>query len=239
MKMELRKPKIQKNHEDEIIRLDNICKSYRMGSAVIQAVCDASLSIHKGEFVAIVGPSGSGKSTMMNMVGALDLASKGEIFLDGIDIEHVSESRLAQIRGKRIGFIFQTFNLIPTLNALENVALPMTFQNIPRWKRMQRAKELLKEVKLSHRMYHLPNELSGGERQRVAIARALANDPEVILADEPTGNLDSKTGEEILSLFMELNKSGKTIIMITHDNNLAKRAQRIIRLKDGKIVKED
>ena len=228
-------PKIKKDFP--IIRLDNICKTYKMGSAIIQAVCEASLSINKGEFIAIVGPSGSGKSTMMNMVGALDLASRGEILLDGIDIEHVSESRLAQIRGKRIGFIFQTFNLIPTLNALENVALPMVFQNVPRWKRMQRARELLKEVKLENRMYHLPNELSGGERQRVAIARALANDPEVILADEPTGNLDSKTGEEILNMFMELNKQGKTVIMITHDNNLAKRAQRIIRLMDGKIVK--
>jgi len=171
------------------------------------------------------------------MVGALDLATNGEILLDGIDIEHVSESRLAQIRGKRIGFIFQTFNLIPTLNALENVALPMMFQGIPARKRIERARKLLTEVKLSHRMYHLPNELSGGERQRVAIARALANDPEVILADEPTGNLDSKTGEEILNMFIELNKQGKTIIMITHDNNLAKRAQRIIRLKDGMIVK--
>ncbi len=208
-----------------------------MGNSIIQAVCNASLSIDKGEFVAIVGPSGSGKSTMMNMVGALDLASRGEIFLDGIDIEHLAESRLAQIRGKRIGFIFQTFNLIPTLNALENVALPMIFQGVPRWKRIEKARKLLKEVKLENRMYHLPNELSGGERQRVAIARALANDPEVILADEPTGNLDSKTGEEILAMFLELNKQGKTIIVITHDSNIAKKAKRIIKLKDGMIVK--
>jgi len=235
--MAIKQPKHGKRNEDEIIRLDNICKRYKMGDSIIQAVCNASLTINKGEFVAIVGPSGSGKSTMMNMVGALDLATNGEILLDGIDIEHVSESRLAQIRGKRIGFIFQTFNLIPTLNALENVALPMMFQGIPARKRIERARKLLTEVKLSHRMYHLPNELSGGERQRVAIARALANDPEVILADEPTGNLDSKTGEEILNMFIELNKQGKTIIMITHDNNLAKRAQRIIRLKDGMIVK--
>lgn len=225
-----------KHHEDEIIRLDNICKRYKMGDSIVQAVCDASLTIKKGEFVAIVGPSGSGKSTMMNMVGALDLASRGEIFLDGIDIEHLSESKLAQIRGKRIGFIFQTFNLIPTLNALENVALPMIFQGISRYKRIERAKKLLNDVKLGHRMYHLPNELSGGERQRVAIARALANDPEVILADEPTGNLDSKTGEEIMSMFMELNNSGKTIIMITHDPNLAKKAKRVVKLRDGMIV---
>jgi len=233
----IKQPNHGKKNEKEIIRLDNISKTYRMGSSVINAVFNASLTINKGEFVAIVGPSGSGKSTMMNMVGALDLASKGEIFLDGIDIEHLAESKLAQIRGKRIGFIFQTFNLIPTLNALENVALPMIFQGVSRGKRMEKARGLLKEVKLEKRMYHLPNELSGGERQRVAIARALANDPEVILADEPTGNLDSKTGEEILNMFIELNKKGKTIIMITHDHNLAKRAQRIIRLSDGKIVK--
>jgi putative ABC transport system ATP-binding protein len=151
----------------------------------------------------------------------------------------LSESRLAQIRGKRIGFIFQTFNLIPTLNALENVALPMIFQGVSKGRRIERAKKLLLDVKLSHRMHHLPNELSGGERQRVAIARALANDPEVILADEPTGNLDSKTGEEIMNMFMELNNNGKTIIMITHDNELAKRAKRIIRLKDGKVISQE
>lgn len=225
----------QKNNE--IIKLDNVCKSYQMGDSVVKAVCDASLTINKGDFVAIVGPSGSGKSTMMNLVGALDLATKGDIFLDGIDIEHVSESTLAQIRGKKIGFIFQTFNLVPTLNALENVTLPMIFQGTSRWKRIERAKKLLKDVKLEPRMYHLPSELSGGERQRVAIARALANDPEVILADEPTGNLDSKTGEEILDMFIDLNKKGKTVIMITHDQNLARKAKRIIRLKDGMIVK--
>ncbi len=223
---------------EDIIRLENVSKSYRMGNSIVRAVCDVNLGIKKGEFVAIVGPSGSGKSTMMNMVGALDLASRGDIYLGGLDIEKVSESQLAQIRGRRIGFIFQTFNLIPTLNALENVALPMVFQNIPRRNRMERAKQLLKEVKLEPRMYHLPSELSGGERQRVAIARALANDPEIILADEPTGNLDSKTGEEILNMFLELNKKGKTIIMITHNQNIAKRAQRIIRIKDGMIVKQ-
>jgi len=223
---------------EELIKLDNVCKNYRMGNSIVKAVCDVNLSIKKGEFVAIVGPSGSGKSTMMNMVGALDLATRGDIYLGKLDIEKVSESQLAQIRGRRIGFIFQTFNLIPTLNALENVALPMVFQNIPRSKRIERAKQLLKEVKLEPRMYHLPSELSGGERQRVAIARALANDPEIILADEPTGNLDSKTGEEILNMFLELNKQGKTIIMITHELNLAKKAQRIIRIKDGMIVKQ-
>ncbi len=225
-------------HQEDIIKLENVCKSYRMGDSVVKAVCDVNLQIKKGEFVAIVGPSGSGKSTMMNMIGALDLASRGDIFLGKLDIEKVSESQLAQIRGRRIGFIFQTFNLIPTLNALENVALPMVFQNIPKYNRIERAKRLLKDVKLEPRMYHLPSELSGGERQRVAIARALVNDPERILADEPTGNLDSKTGEEILNMFLKLNKQGKTIIMITHDLNIAKRAQRIIRIKDGMIVKQ-
>lgn len=220
----------------ELIKLENVSKRYKMGESIVQAIAGINLKIHYGDFVAIVGPSGSGKSTMMNMVGALDLATTGDIYLDNIDIEKLSESGLAQIRGKKIGFIFQTFNLIPTLNALENVMLPMIFQGVPRKERIERAKELLDEVKLSHRLYHLPNELSGGERQRVAIARALANDPEIILADEPTGNLDSKTGEEILNRFIELNKQGKTIIMITHDNELAKKAKRIVRIRDGKIV---
>lgn len=234
----MQKQKLANKNNEEIIKLVDVCKSFQMGDSVIKAVCDVNVGIGKGEFVAIVGPSGSGKSTMMSLVGALDLATKGEIFLDGIDIEHVSESKLAQIRGKKIGFIFQTFNLVPTLNALENVMLPMIFQDTPKWKRLERGKKLLDNVKLGHRIYHLPNELSGGERQRVAIARALANDPEVILADEPTGNLDSKTGEEIMDLFIELNRQGKTIIMITHDQNLAKKAKRIVKLKDGKVIGE-
>ena len=222
----------------EIIKLQNVHKEYEMGNTKIHAVEDISLNIKQGDFIAIVGPSGSGKSTMMNLVGALDLATQGNIFLDGLNIEHLEESELAQIRGKKIGFVFQTFNLIPTQTALENVALPMLFQEIPREERIEKAKELLEKVKLSHRINHLPNELSGGERQRVAIARALANDPEVLLADEPTGNLDSKTGEEIINLFGKLNKEGKTIIMVTHDLDLAKKhANKIIKLKDGRIVK--
>jgi putative ABC transport system ATP-binding protein len=221
----------------ELIKLDNVTKTYEMGEEKINAACHINLTINKGDFVAIVGPSGSGKSTMMNLVGALDLASEGEIFLDKIDIEHLEESDLAQIRGKKIGFIFQTFNLIPTLNAVDNVALPMMFQGIDREEREERATDLLKKVGLGHRLTHLPNELSGGERQRVAIARALANDPEIILADEPTGNLDSKTGQEILAMFEKLNREGKTIIMVTHDPNLAKRARKIVKLKDGMIEK--
>lgn len=221
----------------EIIRLDNVCKNYQMGDSIIRAACHINLAIKKGDFLAITGPSGSGKSTMMNLVGALDLATEGDIFLDSLNIEHLGESELAQIRGKKIGFIFQTFNLIPTLNVLENVTLPMIFQGVPKEERIEKATELLKKVGLSHRLNHLPGELSGGERQRVATARALANDPEVILADEPTGNLDSKTGEQIIKLFKDLNKEGKTIIVVTHDNNIAKQAHRIIKLKDGEIVK--
>jgi len=222
---------------EEIIKLDNVSKRYEMGEEIINAACDINLTINKGDFVAITGPSGSGKSTMMNLVGALDLASNGEIYLDKTDIEHLEESELAQIRGKKIGFIFQTFNLIPTLNALDNVSLPLLFQGVDKEEREDRARKLLESVGLGHRLTHLPNELSGGERQRVAIARALANDPEIILADEPTGNLDSKTGQEILELFKKLNKQGKTVIMVTHDPNLAKKANRIVKLKDGRIEK--
>lgn len=222
--------------QETIIELKDVCKNYQMGDSVVRAVCDVDLAIKKGDFVAIIGPSGSGKSTMMNLVGALDLASKGDIFLDNVNIEHLHESELAQIRGKKIGFVFQTFNLIPTLTALENVMLPMTFQGVPREERLERATELLNKVKLSHRIEHFPGELSGGERQRVAIARALSNDPEVILADEPTGNLDSKTGEEIIQMFIKLNKEGKTIIMVTHDLDMAKHASHVIRLRDGQVV---
>ena len=206
-----------------------------MGETIVSAACGINLEIKKGDFVAIVGPSGSGKSTMMNLVGALDMASKGDIFLDNQNIEHLSESDLATIRGKKIGFIFQNFNLIPTLTAMENVMLPMTFQEIDEEERRNKARELLNSVKLGHRLKHLPGELSGGERQRVAIARALANNPEVILADEPTGNLDSKTGTEIMEMLLNLNKQCKTIIMVTHDNELAKKARKIVRLRDGRI----
>jgi len=222
---------------EEIIKLDKVCKNYLMGEETVKAVKNADITINKGDFVAIVGPSGSGKSTMMNLVGALDLASCGDIFLDKINIEHLEESDLAQIRGKKIGFIFQTFNLIPTLTALENVALPMMFQDIDKEEREQKARELLEEVNLGHRLNHVPGELSGGERQRVAIARALANNPEVILADEPTGNLDSKTGNMIMETLKKLNSQGKTIIMVTHDLEKAKMAKHIIKLRDGEIVR--
>lgn len=219
-----------------IIELRNVSKIYHLGNSEINALSDVNLKIQKGDFIAIVGPSGSGKSTLMNLVGALDLSSKGDIFLDNQNIEHLIESDLAQIRGKKIGFVFQTFNLIPTLNAIENIALPMIFHGIPRKERMERAEEILKEVNLSHRRNHLPKELSGGERQRVAIGRALANDPEVILADEPTGNLDTKTGMEIIKLFTKLNKKGKTIILVTHNLDLINYVQKVLKISDGKII---
>jgi len=221
----------------EIIKLENVHKDYIMGDSKIHAVEAVNLKIKRGDFLAIVGPSGSGKSTMMNLIGALDLASEGNIFLDGQNIEYLEESELAKIRGKKIGFVFQTFNLIPTLTALENVMLPMLFQGLSGEERRERAELLLRQVGLEKRINHLPSELSGGERQRVAIARALANDPEVILADEPTGNLDLKTGKQVIEILKNLNKQGKTIIMVTHDLEMAKLADRVLRLRDGRIEK--
>ncbi len=220
-----------------IIELRDVWKTYQMGATTVQALRGISLQIFEDEFVAVQGPSGSGKSTSVNMIGCLDLPTKGSIFLDGKDISKLSESELAQIRGRRIGFVFQQFNLIPTLSAIENVMLPMTFQGVPFEKRRERAENLLKLVDMDDRANHRPSELSGGEQQRIAIARALVNDPEVVLADEPTGNLDSKTGAMIMDFLKKLNKEGKTIVMVTHDNNLARKAERVIFLKDGEIVK--
>lgn len=221
-----------------IIRLENVEKIYHMGKVEVPALRGLSLEIKQGEFVAIMGPSGSGKSTTMNMVGALDIPTHGKIFLDERNIANMHESDLAQIRGKKIGFIFQQFNLIPTLTALENVMLPMAFQHIQREERIETATKLLTKVNLAPRMKHRPAELSGGEQQRVAVARALANDPEVILADEPTGNLDSKTGREIVNLLISLHKQDKkTVVMVTHDAKLAHYAKRIIHLQDGRVAK--
>ena len=231
------KIKNNKMTKDTIIRLDNVWKIYQMGEVKVEALRGLSLEIKKGEFVAIMGPSGSGKSTAVNMIGCLDVPTKGHIYLDQHDISKLSESDLAQIRGKKIGFIFQQFNLLNTLSALENVALPMLFQNTNREKRLETAKKLLEMVELGDRLNHKPNELSGGQQQRVAIARSLSNDPEVVLADEPTGNLDSKTGEILIQFLEKLNKEGKTIIMVSHDANVARHAQRIEHLKDGRVVK--
>ena len=219
-----------------VIEVRNVEKIYTMGEVEVPALAGVDIIINRGEFVAIMGPSGSGKSTAMNMVGCLDVPTRGKVFLDGNDISKLGESELAQIRGKKIGFIFQTFNLINSISAIENVELPMIFQGVPKDERRKSAKTLLALVDLEDRMHHKPTEMSGGQQQRVAIARALANDPEVILADEPTGNLDSKTGKEIIELIGKLHKEGKTIIMVTHDEDIAKHAQRIVHLKDGKIV---
>src|SRR3989338_6670916 len=209
------------------IELENVAKYYEMGEELVKAVDGVSIKIEEGDFVAIMGPSGSGKSTMMNLVGSLDLATKGDIFLDNKDIEHLDESQLAQIRGRKIGFIFQSFNLIPNLTAKENIMLPMLFQETEKFEREKKAEELLKLVDLQDREDHYPNQLSGGQQQRVAIARALSNDPDVILADEPTGNLDTKTGERVMDFLQKLNNQGKTIIMVTHDAHLAQEHAKI------------
>lgn len=221
-----------------IISLKNVAKYYHMGDNVIKALDGVNVDIERGDFVSIMGPSGSGKSTAMNLVGSLDLATKGEIYLDGINIETLDESTLAQIRGRKIGFIFQSFNLVPNLTTLENVALPMIFQGVPVAEREKRARKLLDMVELKGRGDSYPNQLSGGQQQRVAIARALANDPEVILADEPTGNLDTRTGEMVMKFLEEFNRQGKTIIMVTHDPEKALNHSRTIYwMKDGKIEK--
>lgn len=221
-----------------IIELNDVWKIYKMGEVKVEALRGLNLAIKNGEFVAVQGRSGSGKSTAMNMIGCLDVPSTGKIFLEGKDISKLEESQLAQIRGKKIGFIFQKFNLINTLSAKENIMLPMAFQGIPEEKRRERAEKLLELVELQDRMNHRPNELSGGQQQRVAIARSLANNPEVILADEPTGNLDSKSGLNVMEFLEKLHKKeGKTIVMVTHDDDLAHYAQRIEYLKDGKIIK--
>ena len=221
-----------------IIELRNVSKYYHMGEETIKAIDGVNILIERGDFVAIMGPSGSGKSTGMNLTGSLDLATHGEIFLDSQDIEHLSESELAQIRGKKIGFIFQQFNLVPTLTAKGNVMLPMLFQGTDRQEREERAEKLLEMVDLKDRMNHYPNQLSGGQQQRVAIARSLANDPEVILADEPTGNLDSKTEIKILDFLVNLNSEGKTVIIVTHATEIAEKyARTIYWLRDGKIEK--
>ena len=222
-----------------IIELDNVWKTYKMGEVEVNALRGLNLRVKHGEFVSVMGPSGSGKSTAMNLIGCLDLPSKGAIYLEGKNIAHLSESALAQIRGKKIGFIFQSFNLIQTLTAKENVMLPMIFQGYSAEKRNEAAERLLKMVDLGERMDHKPTELSGGQQQRVAIARALSNDPEVILADEPTGNLDSKSGENIIKLLKKLHReSRKTVIIVTHDSQIAEHSERICYLKDGVIFKE-
>ncbi len=207
-----------------------------MGDAEVYALHDVNLDIQEGEFIAIIGPSGSGKSTLLNMIGCLDTPTSGAVFIDGIDTGKLSENGLAEIRREKIGFIFQQFNLVHTLNALENVALPMFFAGVKRETRLERAEELLANVGLGDRIYHKPSEMSGGQQQRVAIARALSNDPEVVIGDEPTGNVDTETGNTILDLLEGLNKEGRTVIVVTHDAEIAARAGRTKRMRDGKVL---
>ena len=219
-----------------IITVDNINKTYKNGSLELQVLKNVSFKVDKGEFLAIMGSSGSGKSTMMNILGCLDNQYEGRYILDGIDISKSSENELSEIRNKKIGFIFQSFNLLPRLTALENVELPLIYSSVPKEERHKRANELLEMVGLKDRTHHRPNELSGGQRQRVAIARALVNNPSIILADEPTGNLDSKSEAEIIEILQKLNKMGKTIVIVTHEPNIGEIAQRKIVFKDGEII---
>ena len=219
-----------------MIQLKEICKFYQVGDDKVRALDHASLHIRPHEFVSIIGPSGSGKSTLMNIIGCLDIADAGEYLLDGLPIESYTENQLAKIRNEKIGFVFQSFNLISKLSAEENVELPLIYQKVPRAERQARVREALEHVGLSHRAKHLPTELSGGQQQRVAIARALVTRPSLILADEPTGNLDSKTSQEIMNMFHELHAQGNTIVLITHDNDVAKQAPRSIHILDGQLT---
>ncbi len=221
-----------------IVQLQDVEKEYELGENIVRALRGTDLEIDPGDFVAIMGPSGSGKSTLMNMVGALDTPTSGTVRVEGQDIADLSRSELAVLRSKKVGFVFQTFNLISTMTAQENVALPMLFRGVSRRDRHDRARELLERVELGDRLDHRPKELSGGQRQRVSIARALANDPDIILADEPTGNLDTETGDRIMALLTELNDDGKTIVMVTHDPHDADYADRIINITDGVIVED-
>ena len=218
-----------------LLEFKNIGKKYKIGTEEINALDRIDLKINKGEYVALMGPSGSGKSTLMNIIGCLDTPSYGEYFLNGKEVSKMSDNELAEIRNKEIGFIFQTFNLIPRSNALDNVALPLVYAGIKKEERIKRAKKTLGDVGLGDRITHKPNELSGGQRQRVAVARALVNNPSIILADEPTGNLDTKTSEEIMILFKEIHNAGNTIIVVTHEEEIAQHALRIVRIKDGRI----
>jgi putative ABC transport system ATP-binding protein len=223
------------NGEDVVIRAVDLCKVYDVGTAAVRAMDGVSLEIRKGEYVAIMGPSGSGKSTLMNVIGCLDVPSSGEYFLRGREVSRLGEDELAEIRNRDIGFVFQTFHLLPRQTALRNVELPLVYAGMRAEKRRAKALDLLRLVGLDKRAGHKPNELSGGERQRVAIARALVNDPALLLADEPTGNLDSRTGQEILALFDELHAKGHTILLVTHDPEVGKRAARVVRVRDGKV----
>ena len=221
------------------ILTEGLWKTYEMGGEKLHALCGVDLTIRRGEYVAIMGPSGSGKSTLMNLIGCLDTPTSGKYWLAGRLVSELDDDELAAIRNKEIGFVFQTFNLLPRASALHNVELPMIYNGTPSEERLARAKRALEAVDLGERMFHKPNELSGGQRQRVAVARALVNSPSIVLADEPTGNLDTKTGDEIMALFARLHGEGNTIILVTHENDVARRANRIIHVRDGKVETDE
>ncbi len=222
-----------------VIRTFDLWKTYIMGDQEINAVAGVDLQIHKGEYVAIMGPSGSGKSSLMNLIGCLDTPTKGSYYINGSLVSEMNDDQLAQIRNKEIGFVFQTFNLLSRATALHNVELPLVYAGVSSQVRLERAKATLRQVDLEQRMYHKPNELSGGQRQRVAVARALVNNPTILLADEPTGNLDSATGVEIMALFARLHQQGNTIILVTHEHDIAMHAHRVVTIRDGKIAKDE
>ena len=225
--------------KNEVIKLIDIVRNFKVGTEVVRALRSISLSIYKNEFVALMGPSGSGKSTLMNILGCLDTPTSGNYILNGNDVSQLNDNELAEIRNKEIGFVFQTFNLLPRSTALENVMLPLIYAGYNKSKRIIKAEDSLEKVNLTDRIQHKPNELSGGQRQRVAIARALVNSPSIILADEPTGNLDSKTSIEIIELIEEIHKAGNTIIIVTHEESIARHAHRIIRLMDGEVESDE
>ncbi|MGB0931158.1 MAG: ABC transporter ATP-binding protein [Chitinophagales bacterium] len=224
---------------EKIIQITNVTKHYRMGTTLVKALNGLSLDIYKNEYVALMGPSGSGKSTLMNILGCLDTPTSGTYWLNGQEVANMSDNELAEVRNKEIGFVFQTFNLLPRLTALGNVAIPLIYGGVPKKEREQRATDMLESVGLGERYHHRPNELSGGQRQRVAIARALINRPAIILADEPTGNLDSKTSVEIMEMLNKIHRDGNTVIMVTHEEDMAQYAHRIIRLKDGVVERDE
>jgi len=221
---------------NEVLKLDGACKTYSMGEGIeVKALCDAYLTVKEGEFLCVLGPSGSGKSTLLHIVGLLDRPTKGKVYIDGKDVSKMTPEEQAKIRGQKIGFVFQTFNLVPSLRAWENVALPLVIQGVALEERKRRAVKILTDLGMGDRTDHYPSQLSGGQRQRVAIGRALSNEPRVVLADEPTGNLDSKTGKGVLEIFRALHKEGRTIIIITHDESIKEVAQRIVRIRDGTL----